>query len=471
MTTAERPAPDRTTDTNLFDPDLIRRYDKSGPRYTSYPTAVQFHDAFGEAQYRAAAERSNRVGGPLSLYVHIPFCDTVCYYCACNKVVTKDRSRAQPYVDDVVRELALQAPLFDTGRPIDQLHWGGGTPTFLSDIQMREIMQATGRHFELKTDDTGEYSIEIDPREADAQTIAVLRELGFNRISLGVQDFDPTVQKAVNRVQSLAETRTVIDAARAEAFHGVSLDLIYGLPFQSRDSFMRTLDTVIEMAPDRLSIFNYAHLPDRFKPQRRINTDDLPAAAEKLAILGGSIERLQDAGYVLIGMDHFARPDDPLAIAQRNGTLHRNFQGYSTHAECDMIAVGVSSISQVGAAFSQNTKDLAAYHEAVLAGRLPIERGYVLTPEDHVRRFVIVALISHFTLNFDEVARRFDIDVTTHFADALAQLQPMAVDGLVRLSPKRIEVLPPGRLLIRNICMAFDEYLNPEGVQRFSRVI
>lgn len=474
MTTFLTPAtPDAlpTAAANLFEPELIRRYDKSGPRYTSYPTAVQFHDEFGEAQYRVAAQRSNEAGGPLSLYVHIPFCDTVCYYCACNKVVTKDRGRAQPYVDDVVRELALQAPLFDAGRPVDQLHWGGGTPTFLSDDQMREIMQAAGRHFALKTDDTGEYSIEIDPREADAHTIAVLRELGFNRISLGVQDFDPAVQKAVNRIQSIAETRTVIDAARAEAFHGVSLDLIYGLPFQNRDSFRRTLDTVIEMAPDRLSIFNYAHLPTRFKPQRRIDTDDLPSSAEKLAILGGSIERLQEAGYVLIGMDHFARPDDPLAIAQSNGTLHRNFQGYSTHAECDMVAVGVSSISQVGDAFSQNTKDLIAYHEAVSAGRLPIERGYVLTPEDHIRRFVIVSLISHFRLDFAAVTRRFGIDVPNHFAEALAQLQPMAADGLVRLSPNSVDVLPRGRLLIRNICMAFDEYLNPEGLQRFSRVI
>lgn len=460
-----------TTPTELFDPDLIRRYDKSGPRYTSYPTAVQFHDQFDEAAYRAAAERSNAVGGPLSIYTHIPFCDTVCYYCACNKVVTKDRNRAQPYVDDVVQELALQGKHFGEGRAVDQLHWGGGTPTFLSDAQMRQIMGATGRHFELKTDDTGEYSIEIDPREADASTIAVLRDLGFNRISLGVQDFDERVQEAVNRIQSYAETKVVVDAARAEGFHGVSLDLIYGLPFQSNDSFMRTLDTVIEMAPDRLSIFNYAHLPTRFKPQRRINTEDLPNAAEKLRILGSSIERLQDAGYVLIGMDHFAKPDDPLAIAQRNGTLHRNFQGYSTHAECDMVAVGVSSISQVGGAFSQNTKDLVAYHEAVSAGRLPIERGYVLTDEDHLRRYVISEIISHFWLDFAQVENKFNIRFTQHFANALSALKPMVDDELLLLDPKHLKVLPRGRLLIRNICMAFDEYLNPDGLQRFSKVI
>lgn len=461
----------QTASTGLFDPDLIRRYDKSGPRYTSYPTAVQFHDQFDESAYRAAAERSNKVGGPLSIYTHIPFCDTICYYCACNKVITKDRNRAQPYVDDVVQELALQGKLFGEGRAVDQLHWGGGTPTFLSDAQMRQIMEATGRHFELKSDDTGEYSIEIDPREADAGTIAVLRDLGFNRISLGVQDFDERVQEAVNRIQSYAETKEVVDAARVEGFHGVSLDLIYGLPFQSKDSFMRTLDTVIEMAPDRLSIFNYAHLPTRFKPQRRINTEDLPNAAEKLRILGGSIERLQEAGYVLIGMDHFAKPDDPLAIAQRNGTLHRNFQGYSTHAECDMVAVGVSSISQVGGAFSQNTKDLVAYHEAISAGRLPIERGYVLTDEDHLHRFVISEIISHFRLDFAQVEQKFGISFASYFAEALSELQPMVADELLRLGNDHLEVLPRGRLLIRNICMAFDEYLNPEGLQRFSKVI
>lgn len=459
------------TDSGLFDMDLIRRYDKSGPRYTSYPTAVQFHEAFTEDDYRAAAERSNALGGALSIYTHIPFCDTVCYYCACNKVVTKDRGRAQPYVDDVVNEIALHGRLFGEGRRVDQLHWGGGTPTFLSNDQMRQLMAGIGQNFALKTDDTGEYSIEIDPREADARTIAVLRELGFNRISLGVQDFDVRVQEAVNRIQSVAETRIVMDAARAEGFHGISLDLIYGLPHQTRDSFMKTLDTVIDMAPDRLSMFNYAHLPARFKPQRRINTDELPNAAEKLRILGGSIERLAEAGYVLIGMDHFAKPTDPLAIAQQNGTLHRNFQGYSTHAECDMVAVGVSSISQVGGAFSQNTKDLTAYHTAVAAGRLPIERGYVLTAEDHLRRRVISDLISHFEVDFIAINQNYGIDFKNHFAAALQELAPMQIDDLVTIQADSIKVRPRGKLLIRNICMAFDEYLSLEGMQRFSKVI
>ncbi|MFW6379642.1 MAG: oxygen-independent coproporphyrinogen III oxidase [Guyparkeria sp.] len=454
-----------------FDPDLIRRYDTSGPRYTSYPTAVQFHDGFGEPDYRAAAARSNATGGPLSLYVHIPFCDTVCYYCACNKVVTKDRAKARPYLEDVYREMALQSELFDAGRPVDQLHWGGGTPTFLSHDEMRELMRKTGEHFALKTDDSGEYSIEIDPREADAATIRLLREIGFNRISLGVQDFDPDVQKAVNRVQSFEETREVVETAREQNFHGVSIDLIYGLPHQTRERFMKTLDRVIELDPDRLSIFNYAHLPQRFKPQRRIAGEDLPSPAEKLDILGSTIRYLQQAGYVLIGMDHFAKPDDPLAIAQREGTLQRNFQGYSTHAECDMVAMGASSISQVGGAFSQNVKELDRYHEALAAGRLPIEKGVAITEEDVLRRHVITELICHFRLSISEVEARFDIDFATHFSDALAELSDMAADELVTITPEEIEVQPRGRLLIRNVCMAFDEYHGTLDGQRFSKVI
>lgn len=455
----------------LFDPELIRRYDTSGPRYTSYPTAVQFHDGFAEADYHAAAARSNALGGPLSLYVHIPFCDTVCYYCACNKVVTKDRGRARPYLDDVYREMALQAELFDPGRPVDQLHWGGGTPTFLSHDEMRELMARTGEHFALKTDDSGEYSIEIDPREADAATIRLLREIGFNRISLGVQDFDPDVQRAVNRIQSFEETREVVETARAQRFHGVSIDLIYGLPGQTRERFTKTLDRVIELDPDRLSIFNYAHLPQRFKPQRRIASEDLPSAAEKLDILGSTIEYLIAAGYVLIGMDHFAKPDDPLAIAQREGTLHRNFQGYSTHAECDMVAMGASAISQVGGAFSQNVKDLPSYHDILVQGHLPIEKGVVTTEEDALRRHVIMGLISHFRISIPAVESRFGIDFATHFADALSELQAMVNDELVSLTPEAVIVEPRGRQLIRNICMAFDEYHGSLDGQRFSKVI
>ncbi|AHE97951.1 oxygen-independent coproporphyrinogen III oxidase [Thioalkalivibrio paradoxus] len=455
----------------IFDADLIRRYDKAGPRYTSYPTAVQFHDGFDESEYRRQATISNARGGPLSLYFHIPFCDTVCYYCACNKVVTKVRAKAVPYLDDVYREMALQAALFEPGRPVEQLHWGGGTPTFLSPDQMRELMARTGRHFALKTDDTGEYSIEIDPREADAGTVAVLRELGFNRMSLGVQDFDPTVQQAVNRIQSEAQTLAVLQAARAEGFHGVSVDLIYGLPFQTVDSFLRTLDRVIDASPDRLSVFNYAHLPTRFMPQRRINADDLPAPAVKLSILEATIERLTSAGYVLIGMDHFAKPEDPLAIAQREGSLYRNFQGYATHAECDLVAMGVSAISQVGDSFSQNVKDLETYRLMLAEGRLPIERGLVVNDDDKLRRAVITELICHFELDGDAIGERFGIPFADYFSTELEHLAPFIDDGLVRVDGNRIQVLPVGRLMIRNVCMTFDRYLDTAGERRFSRTL
>jgi len=455
----------------IFDADLIRRYDKAGPRYTSYPTAVQFHAGFDEAQYRQQAAISNARGGPLSLYFHIPFCDTVCFYCACNKVATKDRTKAQPYLDDVYREMALQASLFDDGRPVEQLHWGGGTPTFLSLDQMRELMGRTGEHFQLKKDDTGEYSIEIDPREANAETVAVLRELGFNRMSLGVQDFDATVQKAVNRIQTEEETLAVLQAARAEGFHGISIDLIYGLPFQTVDGFLRTLDQIIEASPDRLSVFNYAHLPTRFMPQRRINQDDLPTPAEKLSILEATIRHLTDAGYVLIGMDHFAKPDDPLARAQREGSLYRNFQGYATHAECDLVAMGVSSISQVGDCFSQNVKDLTVYHAMLAEGRLPIERGLVVNEDDKLRRAVITELICHFELDGDQIGERFGIDFGDYFTDELENLEAFIDDGLLTLEGNRIRVLPVGRLMIRNICMTFDRYLDTTGERRFSRTL
>jgi oxygen-independent coproporphyrinogen III oxidase len=455
----------------IFDAELIRRYDKAGPRYTSYPTAVQFHTNFDETQYRQQSAVSNARGGPLSLYFHIPFCDTVCFYCACNKVATKNRSKAQPYLDDVYREMALQSALFDADRPVEQLHWGGGTPTFLSLDQMRQLMGRTGEHFQLRTDDTGEYSIEIDPREADPATVAVLRELGFNRMSLGVQDFDARVQKAVNRIQTETETLAVLRAARAEGFHGISIDLIYGLPFQTVDGFLRTLDRVVEASPDRLSVFNYAHLPTRFMPQRRINEADLPTPAEKLSILEATIRHLTDAGYVLIGMDHFAKPDDPLARAQREGSLYRNFQGYATHAECDLVAMGVSAISQVGDCFSQNVKDLNAYHSMLAEGRLPIERGLVVNEDDKLRRAVITELICHFELDGDRIGARFGIDFGDYFADELDTLEAFVDDGLLEVDGTRIRVLPVGRLMIRNICMAFDRYLDTTGERRFSRTL
>jgi len=456
----------------VFDAALLCRYDKSGPRYTSYPTAVQFHAGFGETQYRASAARSQASGNPLSLYFHIPFCDTVCFYCACNKIATKDRSKSQPYLDRVYRELAMQGAWFGRDQVVEQLHWGGGTPTFISHDQMRQLMAETAKHFTLRDDDQGEYSIEIDPREASVQTVALLREIGFNRMSLGVQDLNPVVQKAVNRVQSEAQTRTILQAARDQGFHSVSVDLIYGLPHQTHTSFVHTLDKIIALDPDRISVFNYAHLPDLFKPQRRINESELPAAEEKLLILQHTISRLTEAGYVYIGMDHFAKPQDELAQAQRNGTLYRNFQGYATHADCDVIGFGVTSVSKVANTYSQNRKEMDAYCQAIDQGQAAVFRGVELTDDDVLRREVIMNLMCHFTLDLTAVAKKYAIDFHQYFAAEWDDLGTFEQDGLVRLTPQRIDVLAPGKLLIRNICMTFDAYLRAKsGTSRFSKVI
>ncbi len=455
-----------------FDLDLIRRYDQSGPRYTSYPTAVEFHEGFDADAYAAACARSNASGRSLSLYFHLPFCDTVCFYCACNKIATKDRSLAPPYLERLHREIEMQSQLFDRSRTVTQLHWGGGTPTFLSHDQMQGLMDQTRRHFTLVHDSEGEYSIEIDPREANASTVALLRRLGFNRMSLGVQDFDPRVQAAVNRIQTEAETLEVLDAARAEGFRSISIDLIYGLPFQTAASFLGTLDRIIELTPDRVSVFNYAHLPERFKPQRRINEADLPAPEVKLDILQSTIARLTEKGYVYIGMDHFARPDDELALAQRAGTLYRNFQGYSTHADCDLIGLGVTSIGKVDNTYGQNRRELEPYYADIDAGRLPVFRGLELNRDDLIRRDAITRLICNFQLSIPAFESAWDIRFAEYFADALGRLESMEVDGLLEVADGIIRILPRGRLLVRNICMAFDAYLaSKTGPIGFSKVI
>lgn len=461
-------------DNNLikWDLDLIKRYDLSGPRYTSYPTAVQFDPELSPADLIRTGQNSADLNAPLSLYVHIPFCAHVCYYCACNKVITRNRKKAQPYLDTLYQEMAQLSEWYSNDRQVTQLHWGGGTPTFISHEQMEELMGKMRSHFNLLDDDSGDYSIEIDPREATEETISVLRKIGFNRISLGLQDIDPKVQEAVNRVQSVEQTSAILEAARREGFRSLNLDLIYGLPHQTFAGFNQTLDTVIEMNPDRLSVFNYAHLPDRFRSQKHIDPATLPSPETKLAILESTINKLLQAGYVYIGMDHFAKPDDELAIAQRTGKLHRNFQGYTTHSECDLVAMGVSAISQIGSVYYQNEHEMAAYSGAVENQKHAIKRGVSLTQDDIIRRFVITQLICHFELDKNSVEQQFSINFNEYFADALTELDAFHTDGLIELDDKGMRVTPAGRLLIRRICMAFDAYIpKDQSSQRFSRII
>ena len=454
-----------------WDTDLIRRYDLAGPRYTSYPTAVQFHSQISPFDLLHALRDSRKAVRPLSLYVHVPFCANICYYCACNKVITKDRGRALPYLQRLEQEIQLIACHLDPTQKVEQLHFGGGTPTFLSHDELRQLMAHLRKHFNLLDDDSGDYGIEIDPREADWSTMGLLRELGFNRVSIGLQDLDPAVQRAVNRLQSLEETRAVIDAARTLQFRSINIDLIYGLPRQTPENFARTVDEVISLQPDRLSVFNYAHLPERFMPQRRINSNELPTPAQKLQMLQGTIEQLTAAGYRYIGMDHFALPDDELAIAQEEGTLQRNFQGYSTHADCDLIGLGVSSIGKVGDSYSQSVKLLSQYYARLDQGLLPVQRGYRLNADDRLRRAVIQQLICNFSLEFASIEQAFNIDFQGYFGELWPQLQCMAKDGLIELDNESITVLPAGRLLVRSVCMVFDAYLEQHSQQRFSRVI
>ena len=464
-----------TEQTLIFDKELIHRYDKQGPRYTSYPTAVQFHGQFGNDDYRRTAQATNSAPqcAPLSLYFHIPFCATVCYYCACNKIITKNRAHTIKYLESLFREIETQGALFDRSRMVDQLHWGGGTPTFLDEEQMSALMAKTREHFSLHRDDQGEYSIEIDPRTVTEEKVGFLRKLGFNRLSMGVQDFEPDVQKAVNRVQSEEQTLRVIASARTHGFQSLSVDLIYGLPLQTTESFDRTLNKIIGANPDRVSVFNYAHLPQMFKTQRQIDETQLPPPEEKLQILRLAIERLTAAGYLYIGMDHFAKPDDELAVAQREGKLSRNFQGYATHGDCDIIGLGVSAIGRVGNTYSQNEREIDQYQQRVDESGLAVFRGVALDADDVLRREVINQLICHFQLDFQAVGRQFGVDFAGYFADELKDLTVMHEDGLLVLTDQGLQVLPAGRLLIRNICMVFDRYLRnaSDAPARFSKVI
>jgi oxygen-independent coproporphyrinogen-3 oxidase len=461
-----------------FDAAIIGKLSQSGPRYTSYPTADRFRPDFGYGQFLEAVAglRMRRNRRPLSLYIHIPFCDTICYYCGCNKIVTKDHGKAATYLGYLKQEIDMQGRLFAGTGTIEQLHFGGGTPTYLSDRQMGDLMEHLYANFDFAPDQQGEYSIEIDPRTVSAERVHSLRAQGFNRISLGVQDFDPEVQKAVNRIQPEAETRAVMDAARDAGFRSISIDLIYGLPKQSLASMEQTLDKVIAADPDRIALYNYAHLPHLFKPQRRIAEADLPTPEVKLELLALSIRRLCAAGYVYIGMDHFAKPDDELAVAQRQGLLQRNFQGYSTRAEADLISCGVSAISAVGATYSQNEKTLDAYYEKLDEGRLPVARGIKLDTDDLLRRIVIQKLMCNFELSMSSIEQAYPIRFPLYFAAELEKLKAFEEDGLLVVDPEWITVTPRGRLLIRNICMVFDRYLGlprADGPQplRYSKTI
>jgi oxygen-independent coproporphyrinogen-3 oxidase len=454
----------------LFDADLVRRYDLHGPRYTSYPTALQFNERFDAGAYRSAALLSNEAVTPLSLYVHVPFCASPCFYCGCNRVITRSATEGARYIAALKREIEMQGALFHHGRPVEQLHFGGGTPTFLSLDQLQSVLRHIDRNFSMAPAHR-EFSIEIDPRTVSPATMQELAALGFTRISLGVQDFDPDVQRAVNRIQSVEDTRAIVAASRDCGIDAINFDLIYGLPLQTPASFARTLETVIEMRPTRIAAYGYAHMPSNFKAQRHIDATKLPTATEKLALLQMTVERLTAAGYRYIGMDHFALADDPLALAQEAGELHRNFQGYSSQPDCDLVGLGVSSIGKVGPAYAQNLKTLREYYARVENYQLAIARGVKLSSEDRLRRDVIQALMCHGVVDTRAIEQDHCIDFQKHFAPELEQLRPMLADGLLEQLDTQIVVSAKGRFLVRNVAMTFDAYLHRGASPVYSKAI
>lgn len=450
---------------------LIRRFDASGPRYTSYPTADRFHSAYRDDAYREylAQRAALAQPQPLSVYVHLPFCQSLCYFCACNKIITQDTSRSIQYLDYLGKELALLEPHLGSARYTRQLHLGGGTPTFASDDGLARLMGMLKSHFQFSDD--AELSIEIDPRTINDDRLAALADMGFNRTSFGVQDFDPQVQEAVNRIQPLEMVETALDSSRKHGFTSTNLDLIYGLPRQTLDSFGHTLDHVIRLMPDRIALYNYAHLPARFKAQRLIKVEELPSAEERLQIFLMATRRLLDAGYVYVGLDHFALPDDELSRAGVDGSLHRNFQGYTTRAECDMIGLGLSAIGKVGRSYSQSVRSLNAYYDALDQGVLPIDRGFELSNDDVLRREIIMTIMCSMRVDFDAIKRDHGIDFPEYFADELARLQPYADADLIRIDRQGIAVTPKGRLFVRAIGMVFDAYLGKPTTSTYSRLI
>ncbi len=458
----------------VLNPELLQRYDVAGPRYTSYPTADRFVEAFGEADYLQALEqRRDGVGTkayPLSLYVHIPFCESLCYYCACNKIITKHHERGAEYLRYLEREVDLNIAHLGQGQVVSQLHLGGGSPTFLSDAELEQLMAMLRRNFQLAPG--GEYSVEIDPRTVTRERLAHLAKLGFNRLSFGVQDFEPAVQKAVHRIQPAEQVFDLVAASRELGFESVNVDLIYGLPMQTPETFERTLEQITQLRPDRIALYAYAHLPERFKPQRRIHTQDLPPAASKLVMLSSAMRVLMAAGYVYVGMDHFALPTDALAVAKRQGRLHRNFQGYSTQPDCDLIALGVSSIGRVGPTFSQNVKTLDEYYDLLNQGRLPVVRGMALSRDDLVRRTVIMALMCQGSVLFESIELSHLVDFKQYFAAEMDSLAVMQDQGLLTIDDTGVHVSELGWFFVRGVAMVFDKYLQADKNRaRFSKII
>lgn len=451
--------------------ELVRRFDKSGPRYTSYPTADRFHSDFTADSYqRYLEERSSGADSPpLSIYVHLPFCESLCYFCACNKIITKDHSRVAEYLRYLDKEMSLVAQRLGSNRKTVQLHLGGGTPTFFNAEELRQLMAMLRRHFAFEPH--AELGVEIDPRTVQSETLSLLAELGFNRNSFGVQDFDPEVQRAVNRIQPLETVEKAVVESRKLNFHSINADLIYGLPKQTVESFSRTLDSLIRVSPDRIALYNYAHLPKRFKAQRLIVAEDLPSAEARLQIFLMSMQRLLDAGYIYIGLDHFSKPDDELNQARLNQTLHRNFQGYTTRSDCDLIGFGVSAISKVGHSYSQAVRTLNAYYEHLDAGCLPIDKGFELTQDDVLRREVIMTLMCSAPVEFSAIRRKYGVHFESYFAMELQQLRPYEEAGLIKVDSEGIKVTPKGRLFVRASGMVFDKFLSQPTTSTYSKLI
>jgi oxygen-independent coproporphyrinogen-3 oxidase len=459
---------------SFLTPELLTRFDVAGPRYTSYPTADRFVEAFSQVDLHQALDlRNNGLGQkkrPLSIYVHIPFCESLCYYCACNKIITKHHEKAEPYLRYLAKEVELYTSSIGIGQSVSQLHLGGGTPTFLSDDELRELMSVLKRSFSFVAG--GEYSVEVDPRTVNDERLALLFELGFNRLSFGVQDFDPEVQKAVHRIQPAEQVFALVASARKIGFESINVDLIYGLPKQTPESFDRTLKQINELRPDRIALYAYAHLPERFKPQRRILSAELPVASSKIAMLSRSMDALMNAGYVYVGMDHFALPDDALAVAKRQGRLHRNFQGYSTQPDCDLIGLGVSAIGRMGGTYSQNAKTMEEYVDMLDNAQLPIVKGLALSRDDLIRRAWIMAIMCQGHVQYDAFNEAWLIDAKKYFAPELSQLESLQTQGLVELGDGGLQVTPMGWFFVRGVAMVFDKYLQADRNRtRFSKII